>query len=92
MMRVIRMNFYIQQSININFLKVEGISNSSVLQIGSVGMIKPISNLYNSGGFKEPAPEAIHPSQIYTGMSGEGYPQNLLETPAVPLSSPAASS
>ncbi|MBT2678140.1 spore germination protein GerPB [Bacillus sp. ISL-35] len=81
------MNFYIQQSININFLKVEGITNSSVLQIGSAGMIKPVSNLYNSGGFKEPAPEALHPSQIYTGMAGPTYTQNLLEAPAVPLTS-----
>lgn len=87
-MRVIRMNFYIQQSININFLKVEGITNSSVLQIGSTGMIKSISNLYNTGGFVEPAPEALHPSQIYTGMEEpDDDSHNLLETPAVPLTS-----
>ncbi len=80
------MNFYIQQSININFLKVEGITNSSVLQIGSAGLIKPVSHLYNTGGFVEPAPEALHPSQIYTGMA-PAYTQNLLEAPAVPLTS-----
>jgi spore germination protein PB len=52
------MNFYINQSIIIHQLKVGGVSNSSVLQIGSAGMIKPLSNLYNTGGFKGPAPEA----------------------------------
>jgi spore germination protein PB len=51
------MNFYINQSIIIHQLKVGGVSNSSVLQIGSAGMIKPLSNLYNTGGFKGPAPE-----------------------------------
>lgn len=55
------MNFYIQQSIHINFLKVDGISNSSVLQIGSSGIIKPASYLYNTGGFTAPAPEATKP-------------------------------
>jgi spore germination protein PB len=52
------MNFYIHQTININQLKVGSVTNSSVLQIGSAGMIKPLSNLYNTGGFKEPAPQA----------------------------------
>ena len=51
------MNIYVQQSISIQFLKIEGISNSSVLQIGSAGIIKPVSNLYNTGGFTGPAPE-----------------------------------
>lgn len=51
------MNFYIHQTININQLKVGSVSNSSVLQIGSAGIIKPLSNLYNTGGFKDPAPQ-----------------------------------
>lgn len=50
------MNFFIQQEITINTIRIEGISNSSVFQIGSAGLIKPVSNLYNTGGFKEPAP------------------------------------
>ncbi|NOU97364.1 spore gernimation protein KA [Paenibacillus sp. LMG 31456] len=50
------MNFFIHQNINIHTIKVEGISNSSVLQIGSAGIIKPVSQLYNTGGFKEAAP------------------------------------
>ncbi|WP_079508022.1 spore germination protein GerPB [Mesobacillus jeotgali] len=84
------MNFYIQQSININLLKVDGLSNSSVLQIGSAGMIKPVSHLYNTGGFKAPAPEALHPSQIYTGTLGPYHTQDI-ETPAVPLTSAVSS-
>lgn len=49
------MNFYINQSIQINYLRVEGISNSSVLQIGSAGSIKTLSNLYNTGSYTEAA-------------------------------------
>ncbi len=85
-MRVSTMNFYIQQSININQLRIDGITNSSVLQIGSAGMIKPVSYLYNTGGFTAPAPEAVHPTDVTTGiadMSGD-----TLEAPAVPLQAP----
>jgi spore germination protein PB len=67
------MNFYIQQSIQINFIKIGGITNSSVLQIGSAGIIKPTAHLYNTGGFTQPAPQTIKT----TG--------SLLGTPAVPL-------
>lgn len=69
------MNFFIQQSINIRFIKIDGIANSSVLQIGSAGIIKPASYLYNTGGFTEPAPEPQKPGE-------------LLETPSVPLAPP----
>lgn len=80
-MRVMEMNFYIQQSIHINMLKIDGITNSSVLQIGSAGLIKPVSYLYNTGGFLGPAPQALHPSQ---GQSTS----DTLEAPAVPLQAP----
>ncbi|AXI39337.1 spore gernimation protein [Bacillaceae bacterium ZC4] len=50
------MNFYIQQSIHIQFIRIGTIANSSVFQIGSAGIIKPLSNLYNTGQFTEPAP------------------------------------
>jgi spore germination protein PB len=56
-----KMNFYVQQSISIHYLKINGITNSSVLQIGSAGIIKPVSNLYNTGGFTGPAPTASTP-------------------------------
>lgn len=80
------MNFYIQQSININLLRIDGITNSSVLQIGSAGMIKPVSYLYNTGGFTAPAPEAVHPTEISNGMGD--MPGSTLEAPAVPLQAP----
>ncbi|MEH7444455.1 spore germination protein GerPB [Bacillus sp. JJ1122] len=78
------MNFYIQQSIHINLLKIDGITNSSVLQIGSAGIIKPASYLYNTGGFTGPAPQAQHPGVISSS--------DLLGTPAVPLQSPVRES
>ena len=62
MIKVVKtMNLYVQQSISIQFLKIGGISNSSVLQIGSAGIIKPVSNLYNTGGYTEPAPSNKQP-------------------------------
>ncbi|PLT33830.1 spore gernimation protein [Bacillus sp. V5-8f] len=51
------MIFHIQQSIHINMIKINSISNSSVFQIGSAGVIKPFSSLANTGGFIGPAPE-----------------------------------
>lgn len=68
------MNFHINQSITIQTLRVDGITNSSILQIGSAGMIKSLSNLYNTGGFTEPTPEA-----------GEFEPR----PPLVPLAPPS---
>ncbi|MDX8361334.1 MULTISPECIES: spore germination protein GerPB [Bacillaceae] len=62
------MNFYINQSIIIHQLRVDGVSNSSVLQIGSAGSINALSNLYNTGAYTEPAPEAQQP----TGFPGTG--------------------
>ncbi|MED4206092.1 spore germination protein GerPB [Neobacillus mesonae] len=53
------MNFFIQQTIHINFIKIGGITNSSVLQIGSAGIIKPSAHLYNTGGFTGPAPSGV---------------------------------
>ncbi len=47
------MQLFVNQKIIIYELRVQGITNSSVLQIGSSGMIKPMSNLYNTGGFLE---------------------------------------
>ncbi|QRG65733.1 spore germination protein GerPB [Brevibacillus choshinensis] len=52
------MNFFVHQNIVIHNLKIDGLTNSSVFQIGSAGMIKPLSQLYNTGCFTEPAPPA----------------------------------
>lgn len=77
------MNFYIQQSIQIHFIKIGGITNSSVLQIGSAGIIKPAAYLYNTGGFTHPAPLAIKQPVL---------PPPSLLTPSVPLQAPVRSS
>ncbi|MGG1396374.1 spore germination protein GerPB [Bacillus salipaludis] len=77
------MNFYIQQSIQINFIKIGGITNSSVLQIGSAGIIKPAAYLYNTGGFTGPAPQALKPGEAIS------KPQtSQILAPAVPLQAP----
>ncbi|UKS26424.1 spore germination protein GerPB [Paenibacillus sp. HWE-109] len=51
------MNWCIHQTIMIQHLKVSSVSNSSVLQIGTAGSIRSLSNLYNTGGYVEPTPE-----------------------------------
>ncbi|UTR10080.1 spore germination protein GerPB [Evansella sp. LMS18] len=53
------MNFFINQSITIQTIRINGLSNSSVLQIGSAGVIKALSNNYNTGCFTGPAPPAV---------------------------------
>lgn len=73
------MNYYIQQNIHINMLKIGSLNNSSVFQIGSAGIIKPVAHLYNTGGFTKPAPEATEQDSIYS---------NMLDVPSVPLSIP----
>ncbi len=52
------MDFTVHQSIVIHSLRVDAVSNSSVLQIGSAGIIKSLSNVYNAGGFPDEAAEA----------------------------------
>jgi spore germination protein PB len=73
------MNYYIQQSIHINFIKIGGITNSSVLQIGSAGIIKPQANLYNTGGFTQPAPAGTKPGGLMGPQGGQ------ILAPSVPL-------
>lgn len=74
------MNFYINQTITITTLRIDGITNSSVLQIGSAGIIRALSNLYNTGGFVEAAPGA--------GAPAETLPQPGALIPLAPPSSP----
>lgn len=74
------MNFYIQQSIQIQSIKIGSLANSCVFQIGSSGIIKPASYLYNTGGFIGPAPQSKKPTTIV-----EGDEASLLAAPAIPL-------
>ncbi|MFE7063412.1 spore germination protein GerPB [Sutcliffiella sp. NPDC057660] len=74
-------NFFINQSIVIHQVKIGGVSNSSVFQIGSAGVIKSLSNLNNTGGFVGPAPESSAEIQSGTEIqSGSG-----IIGPLVPL-------
>ncbi|WP_146810997.1 spore germination protein GerPB [Aneurinibacillus danicus] len=57
-------NLTVHQSIVIHNFRVNSITSSSVLQIGSAGIIKPLSNLYNTGAFTGPAPESGQPQQL----------------------------
>ena len=57
------MNYFIQQNIQINMLRIDNIGNASVFQIGSAGFIRPSAHLYNSGGFTKPAPPAQKPGE-----------------------------
>jgi len=59
------MNFFIQQDIRIHTIRINSLVNSSVLQIGSCGLIKPISNLFNTGGYTQPAPPLEIPTAPY---------------------------
>ncbi|KMN46947.1 spore germination protein GerPB [Bacillus paramycoides] len=48
------MNFYVNQSIIINNIKIDSITTSSVFQIGTAGSIKALSKFSNTGGFTAP--------------------------------------
>ncbi|WP_456271853.1 spore germination protein GerPB [Bacillus sp. AK031] len=76
------MKLYVQQSIHIQMIKIGGMSNSSVFQIGTSGQILPASYLYNTGGFVKPAPEPVKNGATAELGSGEVL---------VPLASPSPS-
>lgn len=60
------MKFYINQSIHINSIKISNISNSSIFQIGSSGVIKSLSTLANTGKYIEEAPEVPSNTTVIT--------------------------
>ena len=51
------MDLHVTQSIHIHSIKITNISNASIFQIGSAGIIKSLNTLANTGNFTEPAPE-----------------------------------
>ncbi|SHE09935.1 Probable spore germination protein gerPB [Chlamydia abortus] len=58
------MTLTVHQTITIHTLRIDAVTNSSVLQIGSAGVIKSLSNLYNTGGYTGSAPEASAISSV----------------------------
>ncbi|MEK3887425.1 spore germination protein GerPB [Bacillus sp. FSL K6-3431] len=67
----------VQQTIHIQMIKIGGITNSSVFQIGTSGIITPASYLYNTGQFTGPAPETM--------KVGEKVTEELEQASFVPL-------
>lgn len=51
------MNLTVYQHITIHQLRVDSVSNSSVLQIGTAGSVQSQAKLYNTGQFTGPAPQ-----------------------------------
>lgn len=50
------MSLTVYQQISIHTFKINNVSNSSVVQVGSAGSIRGLSQLYNTGGYTHPAP------------------------------------
>ena len=61
--------YNVQQTITIGQLRVDAVSNSSVLQIGSAGSIQSLSQLYNTGGFTGPAPQIGEVAEALSELS-----------------------
>ncbi|MBB3114406.1 spore germination protein PB [Paenibacillus phyllosphaerae] len=51
------MSLTVHQHITIHQFRVDSVTNSSVLQVGTAGAIRSLSQLYNTGGFTGPAPQ-----------------------------------
>ncbi|MNC61051.1 putative spore germination protein GerPB [compost metagenome] len=65
---------HVYQTITIRSLTINSLANSSVFQVGSAGLVKSLSNNFNTGGFTGPAPEI-----------GESAPSPQSALPSVPL-------
>ncbi|MCP3026718.1 spore germination protein GerPB [Halobacillus sp. A5] len=72
------MNMTIYQTISIRYIKIGTVANSSIIQIGSSGVVQAQADLYNSGGFMEPAKEP-------EPKDGEVYIPDADSGPLVPL-------
>ncbi|MBH0228746.1 spore germination protein GerPB [Halobacillus yeomjeoni] len=67
------MNLTVHQSISIHVLRIGSISNSSIVQIGSSGVIQSKADLYNTGGFTKPA-KLAKPQDGSVKIIGEAAP------------------
>ncbi|WP_079529379.1 spore germination protein GerPB [Halobacillus hunanensis] len=52
------MNLTVHQTISIRFLRIGSVANSSIVQIGSSGVIQAKADLYNTGGYTGPGETA----------------------------------
>lgn len=57
------------QTITIHQLRVQAVTNASVLQIGTAGIVKSLSNSYNTGRFTGPAPGFGAPAEPLQGIA-----------------------
>lgn len=78
------MNLTVNQTIIIHNFRVNSVSSSSVLQIGSSGMIQGLSNLYNTGGFTAPAPALGGAQPLSDGPSPVTLTPLITLAPAAP--------
>lgn len=62
-------NWNVTQTITIGQLRVEAVSNSSVLQIGCAGSIQSLSQMYNTGGYTGPAPQISEVGEALSSLS-----------------------
>lgn len=67
----------VYQTITIRSLTISSLANSSVFQVGSAGLVKSLSNNFNTGGFTSAAPEL--------GESVSSPQSALPSVPLVPL-------
>ncbi|MFQ3543826.1 spore germination protein GerPB [Halobacillus rhizosphaerae] len=68
------MNITVHQSICIHVLRIGSVSNSSIVQIGSSGVIQAKADLYNTGQYKGPGEEAEPTSGTVTIPEEGGAP------------------
>ncbi|UOQ92798.1 spore germination protein GerPB [Halobacillus shinanisalinarum] len=73
------MNLTIHQTISIRVLRIGTVANSSIVQIGSSGVIQAKADLYNTGGFTEAA-------EVPEPAGGQVTVPELGSAPLVPLS------
>lgn len=73
------MSLTVHQCISINVLRIGSVSNSSIVQIGSSGVIQAKADLFNTGEYLEPA----SPAQPLEGSISTGESE---AAPLVPLS------
>ncbi|WP_275421179.1 spore germination protein GerPB [Fervidibacillus halotolerans] len=68
------MNIHVNQTIQINILRVNSMANSSVLQIGTSGRIQSQAHIYNTGKYTEPAPKPVQDGFVSSSLESIPLP------------------